>query len=122
MDQDALNYKIKKYRSKLKLAKNLKSAELYQDKLKYYHRLNQFGGLNVKQGLKETYDYLKDKTDDLLKLVEDIRAQSSFDLTPLDKGIDYLKDKINGLKNDFTNKQHVNQDVPTAMQTNSMAL
>ena len=47
MHSNQVSYKIKKYVNKLKTAQTLEDAEIYQQKLKYYHRLNMFGGVNV---------------------------------------------------------------------------
>lgn len=37
---DKIKYKIQKYTYKLKHAKSRKEADVYQDKLQYYHGLN----------------------------------------------------------------------------------
>jgi hypothetical protein len=42
-----IQYKIKKYTYKLRKANSLKSAEVYQNKLRYYHAINQYGGIDV---------------------------------------------------------------------------
>lgn len=45
MDDNQLEYKIKKYTQKLKSVDSLDKADLYQKRLRKYHRLNQQGGV-----------------------------------------------------------------------------
>lgn len=40
MDPEELKHKIMKYTHKLKKAATYEEAEVYQEKLRYYHRLN----------------------------------------------------------------------------------
>lgn len=48
MDENLLEYKIKKYTQKLKHARNVQQADIYRQKLNHYHRIAQYGGKEEK--------------------------------------------------------------------------
>lgn len=47
MNNHKINHKINKYTNKLKSNKNITKGEIYQQKLRFYHRMNQLGGMNT---------------------------------------------------------------------------
>ena len=73
-----LQRKINKYTNKLKKAKNIKEAEIYQDKLRNYHRLNQMGGQDLAL-LEKELDSKKNQ------LILNLGKIKTFNLTNLDK-------------------------------------
>jgi len=52
--------KINKYQNKLMNSNNLQKSEIYQNKLKYYHRLNKFGG-NINATLSDINNQLHNR-------------------------------------------------------------
>lgn len=63
-----LEYKIKKYTNKLRNADSPNSAEIYQNKLRYYHAMNKYGGMDIGKHMMIVGDMQNKLDNELIKL------------------------------------------------------
>ena len=129
MDSSSVEYKLKKYTHKLRNASTLQEAELYQNKLKYYHNINKNGGTYYsEESIKDIKD---DITNKLKKATEQIQNIKDFSIDDFDelsekvsdlysdiKKIKKKTDKSQGIFNISKKKKSINDNIPEMSEFN----
>lgn len=110
MDTSNVKYKIKKYTSKLKHSKNLKEAESYQDKLRYYHTMNQKGGADGPQSLVILHQSLEQQKNDIINQLSQVQTLDLPSLNKLQENIQKAKNLIEEYKTAASNNAQIAEE------------